>query len=418
MAKNLLTRKAEFDVIIMTNSPGELSALARPTIEKLHAELPRARIILILTPCQYASGREIDYANTIPGISRIITPKEYKKWLFLNKKPIGIRFNPKGIVIFLGGDLFHSIFIAKRLRFKAMAYVLDRIGWKRSFTKFLVPDERTYKKFKRLGLTDKKLNIIGDLMVDSINTYPKKEDIIERNNLKPNKKIVTFLPGSRPLQTKNLLPFYVDIIDLLNSKTKEAQYVLSVSPFTAIDDLANYVKGKGKLVTESGLSYIISNAGNRVLVSKALNYEVISISDLCVTVPGTNTAQVAALGKPMLVVFPFNKPEVLPVEGLLGLITSIPILGVQLKRMLVKIVNENTDFFALPNIKAEKEIVPEIRGVLTPSEVAESILSLLRNQRKLDQMSAALTAIMGEKGAAANLLAEVKLLIREEVSTK
>ena len=410
--------KAEFDIVVISNSPGELSALARPAIEKLHQQIPRARIILVLTPCQYASGMEVTYANTIHGVTRIVTPKEYRQWLLFNKKPIGTRFNPKGIVIFLGGDLFHAATIARKLRFKALAYVLDRVGWKRSFSKFLVPDEKTLKKFKRLGIPDKKLKVIGDLMTDSIHASGKKEVVFENNNLKPEKKTVTFLPGSRAFQLDFMLPFYLEVINQLARKTKRLQFVISVSPFTVIDDLAKYLKTKGKLIIEGGLNYIETSLGVRILISKDANYATIDIADLCVTIPGTNTAQVAAMGKPMLVVFPLNKTEAIPMEGLLSLITWIPILGKLIKKLVAHIVNENTDYFALPNQRAGQEIVPEMRGILKADDVANKILDMVQNPDFLDRMSTVLKDLMGKKGAALNLVNEVKALIREEVSTK
>lgn len=410
--------KAEFDIVVISNSPGELSALARPAIEKLHQQLPRARIILVLTPCQYASGKEIAYANTIHGIARIITPKEYKQWLLFNKKPIGTRFNPKGIVIFLGGDLFHAVSIARKLRFKALAYVSDRIGWKRRFAKFLVPDEKNLIKFKRLGIPLKKLKVIGDLMADSIHAKEKREVIFERNNLSPEKKTLVFLPGSRAFQLDFMLPFYLETINLLARQTKRLQYVISVSPFTVIDDLAKYLKNKGRLVIESGLNYIETTPGVRILISKDANYDTISIADLCVTIPGTNTAQVATLGKPMLMVFPLNKPDAIPMEGLLGILTYIPILSKLIKRLVAHFVNENTDFFALPNQRAGQEIVPEMRGILKEEEVAKKVLEMVQNHGFLDRMSSVLKGLMGKKGAALNLVNEVKALIREEVSTK
>jgi len=58
--------KNTFDIVVTSNSPGELYSLVRPAIKAMHRHIPNVRIILVITPCQYASGREIEVARSFP----------------------------------------------------------------------------------------------------------------------------------------------------------------------------------------------------------------------------------------------------------------------------------------------------------------------------------------------------------------
>ncbi|MFA4858572.1 MAG: hypothetical protein WC901_06470 [Candidatus Margulisiibacteriota bacterium] len=415
---NTLNKQTNLDIVVLTNSPGELSALARPAIEALAQTLTNARIILVLTPCQYASGKEIEYANTIPGIARIVGPKEYQRWFFFNQRPAGLTFNPKGIVVFLGGDLLHAAIVSRKLRYPAVAYVNDRLGWKKYFKKFFIPDELTYQKFKKKGLGEHQVKIIGDLMASPIPIPTSPASIAQKNNLDPAQKIVAFLPGSRTFQLNFMVPFFMDVVDLLVANQGGMQFVFSVSPFTEISDMQKLLKSGARLVTERGLTFIVTALGNRILVTKDANYETISLADLCITIPGTNTAQLAALGKPMVMVFPLNRPDEIPMEGLMHFITRIPFLGRQIKKAAARWVNAQTPFFALPNIKAQQEIVPELRGILKPVQVAQKIIEILQSPPKLKIISEKLVNIMGEKNAAQNLAFEIKSISEGNPITK
>jgi lipid-A-disaccharide synthase len=255
-------------------------------------------------------------------------------------------------------------------------------------------------------------------MADSVHPTLPKAVVCERHNLRSDKNTITFLPGSRAFQLNFMLPFYIKIANLLAKKDPEAQFVFSVSPFTAIDDLSRFLPERSRLITANGLNYIITDEDLRILIAKDLNYEIINISTLCVTIPGTNTAQLAALGKPMVVVFPLNQPDAIPVEGLLNLITALPLIGKYIKKILAHIINENTRFFSLPNQKAGQEIVPEIRGIITAEAVADKITEQLNRPEQLNLLSTALLTIMGEKNAPQNLSEEIKSLIREDVTHK
>lgn len=357
------------DIVLIANSPGELSALVKPVADQL-AKGRTKRVILVLTPCQYVSGKEIEFARTLKGIEVIVSAAEYKKWALLNQKPKNVKFSEKGVVLFLGGDLAHAMLVAKKLRYPAYAYLNERIAWKNFYRKFFVPDQAAYHKFSK-QVKKEKLKIVGNLMVDSVSGLKKWA---------PENGVVTFMPGSRKWEIDYMTPFYREVMELMEKEEKKIKFQIVSSPFVKARPLEGV---------------------------KMVEFDDIHNSEIVVTIPGTNTAKLAARGIPMIVVFPLNHPEVIPMEGIADLIGRIPVMGKAFKKWVANTVNRKTNFFALPNQKAGREIVPEIRGTIEPLGVAIKTLLLLKDKEERKQMSCELVKTMGRPGAAKKIVEEI-----------
>jgi lipid-A-disaccharide synthase len=361
---------AKYDIVLVANSPGELSAFVKPVARAISDKLKDIRIILVLTPCQYNSGKELEYIKTVKGLSKALSAEEYKKWVFRNQKP-DIEFKEKGLVLYLGGDLAHAMLVARKVRYPAFAYVQEKITWKRFYKRFLVPDAETHSKLTKNGDLKGKFKIIGNLMVDSVAHLPK---------WLPEKNVVTLFPGSRDWQIKYMTSFYEKIINYMKTEIPEITFQIVSSPFV------------GALPIDG---------------AKLVNFEDISNSELAITIPGTNTAKLAALGIPMILILPLDKPDAIPLEGLAHFISKIPYLGSKFKRKIADRVSKDKKLLALPNIKANKEIVPEIKGIIDPSAVAMKALSLLKDRKKRQEMSEDLIKAMGEPGASNKIVEEI-----------
>lgn len=358
------------DIVIVANSPGELSAMVKPVAETLYRNLKNARIILVLTPCQYTSGKEMEYIKTIRGIAEVVSARGYTKWILRNRKP-RIKFSQKGIVLYLGGDLAHAILVARKIGYPAFAYVQDRIGWSGSYQRFFVPDSKTRSKFAKNEKMKKKLKIVGNLMVDSVARIKKWS---------PRKNVITFLPGSREWQINHTTPIYKEIIEHLKREMPETSFQLVSSPFVRAKPVAG---------------------------AKTIQLEDAHNSELVITIPGTNTARLAAMGIPMISVFPLDNPDVIPLEGLPHYLGKIPYIGSKFKRVLVDTLNKRIKYFALPNIKVGREIVPEIRGTIDPAVVAMKAVSIMKDSQLRKKMSEELKKAMGKPGAAVKIMEEI-----------
>ena len=112
-------------------------------------------------------------------------------------------------------------------------------------------------------------------------------------------------------------------------------------------------------------------------VITAQSKEIISISELMISIPGTNTIEAAYIGTPMACLLPTNNPEALIFDGALGLSSNIPFIGTVIKKLLIYIVQKRTPYFSKPNRHFNASIVPEWVGHMTPEYVGNQIANLL-----------------------------------------
>jgi len=391
------------DVVILVNGPGELSSYVKPTICALHRDHPQLRITLIFTPCPYSTGKEREIALSIPGVSRVINAREFIRWMLWRKKPKGIQFNRTGVVVFMGGDILYGKMIAKRINYPAVAYSEAYAKWPDIYKKILAPDRMIYEKFREQGFPENQIKIVGNLMVDSIVLKKNRKTISLENGLDPEKKIVSFLPGSREFQVRYTLDFFARTAELMNVSAKGLQFAFIISPFLPKDKLEKQLKKAGLEVRGNR---IITKGTTITMISSDI-HDAIAASDLIITIPGTNTAEVSIIGTPFISVFPFESCQLIPLEGIYDLIGKVPVLGFIFKNFYVKMMLLKTRFFAIPNIKSGKEIVPELNGTINTNALADKAVSILNDAKILVEMSVQLKACLGAPGAAERIAKEI-----------
>ncbi|MCL2684087.1 MAG: hypothetical protein FWE55_02480, partial [Synergistaceae bacterium] len=98
------------DLFIMANSPGEISGWAGPVVRELRMKTNNARITIVVPPCQYASGGEIELGRSI-GADKCICLSGLKNEI---SEPGGIR--RKRLLLHLGGDVAFSVYASKKLK--------------------------------------------------------------------------------------------------------------------------------------------------------------------------------------------------------------------------------------------------------------------------------------------------------------
>src|SRR5690554_7637254 len=84
--------------------------------------------------------------------------------------------------------------------------------------------------------------------------------------------------------------------------------------------------GRWRVTTQRGLTAV---------AVQGRPYDVMGAADMALTVPGSNTAEMAAAGLPMVVVLPMNLVEKIPLPGAAQYAERLPLVGKRLKRNLV-----------------------------------------------------------------------------------
>ena len=119
---------------------------------------------------------------------------------------------------------------------------------------------------------------------------------------------------------------------------------------------------------------------------------------------GANTAELAAISLPMLVVLPTQHLDMMNAwDGIFGVIGKISFINRFLTFIVKFLYFKKKRFFAWPNIKAKKFIVPERIGNISPREIAKEVLFLIKNKNQLKSISDNLLKERGNKGATKKL---------------
>jgi hypothetical protein len=325
------------ELFITTNGPGEMATWVTPVVARIKEQDPSIRISLFILPCRFATGTEYETALKIKGIDHVFKSNEFFKRL------VNLPFKPdkKGSVLFLGGDLLWALLLKWRFGYQSIAYTEGATSFKSHFDHFFLRD------------------VDGDLMYSFFESYKEDKTLIDDLS---KKQTIVFFPGSRPAQFKHLHPFFKEVAKLL----PKYQCIFNISDFISDDVLSTVTRGKSQ-----------QSIRHRTV-------ELMKSATLAVTIPGTNNIQLSYLNTPALIVFPFNFHRTVHFKGAGGAIMNLPILRLFLKKWALQLLNKRVNYTALVNTKANREIYPELRGMLKPQMVANRIDMIASSKEALD----------------------------------
>ncbi|MCF8002071.1 MAG: hypothetical protein K9K76_09465 [Halanaerobiales bacterium] len=390
-----------FNVVITTNSPGEVSAWVKPIIRQLNKKKGDKNIYVFTPPCVFSSGEEQKVTSNIRGVKASYNSMEYLKYIIFNKKPGNFVKTSKGFVLFLGGDLMHAYFLGKKLNYPVYVYTERDYGFVKSIKKFYVSEKKIYDQMINDGISKEKVFLSGNLMYDAVKPELDQLEIDQLNLLDDNKKhLINLLPGSRPKEVRFILPLYLNLIREVNIKRNDIKFVISKSKFISDDFFKEVID---QINDDYNVSYNnnIINIDNKyyIKVFDEYLYSIMKESDFALTIPGTNNLELTVLKTPFLVILPLNKPADIPLPGLIGLFGEIPVLGTILKRYLVPKMAKKRKYVSLVNLINNSNTVPEMVGQINSKILKERFLKLIEDKRYL-KIKEKLAKVETKKGAA------------------
>ncbi|PSB04270.1 lipid-A-disaccharide synthase [Merismopedia glauca] len=441
---------SKVDILILSNGPGELVTWVRPVVRSLRQLLgDRIRISVILSPCTHATGKEADIASSYPEVDRVQAASDFWRFLVLGKTAANWDWYSQGIVLFLGGDQFFTVVIAKRLGYQSVVYAEWDARWLRWIDCFGVMNQQVVDKVPQQYRH--KLTVVGDLMAsaaaemtmanlnaDRVEAKTQRQgdnqvtssvskkiipqiasiESIENNNLGSEKtpEIIGLLPGSKAAKLAQGVPLVLAIAERIHAAKPQTKFVIPVAPTLDLSTLAHFadlesnpviklVDGvSAKLITsETSPPYLETENGLKVeLFTDFPAYNLLSKCSLCLTTVGANTAELGSLGIPAIVLLPSNQLDAMRAwDGLPGLLVNLPFIGSPIAKLTNALFFKFTKgkLFAWPNIWAKREIVPELVGKLHPQPIADLVLDYLNSPEKLQKMREELQSIRGKSGA-------------------
>ena len=407
------------DVVILSNGPGEVATWVKPVVRSLHQKAPNYRISVILSPCPHASGKEPAILSNYPEVDRIQSAPNFFRFLLTGKTADNWDWSPQGIVVFLGGDQLYTVMVAKRLGYRTLTYAEWDARWTGMVDRFGVMQAKIVDKVPKAR--QHKFAVVGDLMGD-VQAIANRTEIINSLGCSTDTNIIGFLPGSKAIKLEMGVPMLLGIVQLLHKQQPSEQaleYVVGVAPTQTIADLTAYADpALNDAMTlldaptvslhtpEKGLSYWQIADGPKIhLWQRFPALDLFSQCQMCFTTVGANTAQLAALAIPMIVLLPTQKLDAMKIaEGWPRLVSQLPglraIARTLIGPLLLKGLQKSHKYFSWPNITAKAQIVPELFGTVTPQQAADVALDYLNHPEKLDQIRQALRDLRGPAGAA------------------
>ena len=383
------------DLLIFSNGPGEVSTWVQPVVEALRtrADLSeKFRVILIIQPCQFGSGTEYRVGRTIDGIEQIVEKRTFMRMLLTGIGKRKYSFSREGIIFSLGGNLMYPVLFRKRIRGRHTLYAYSHNpGWEKQYKTIFVRNSYVKEKYLSRGVPEEKLLITGDLVYSSLKFLKQRNEVREELGIGKREKMIAFLPGSREYMTIHLIPIFLKLIDDVCDRVSGIRPYLLKSPYVSFElieksltvkkEIEGLKAATGTLHKNDGMHHIELASGKRVYILEGqLDYWGRGI-DFAVTIPGTNTVQLAYRGIPALIVAPGNKPEAVPIEGAVNFVKYIPFIG---RYLLKKVILSYADSFphtALPNIYMKEEILPEMVGILKTDDITGKIQELLADEK-------------------------------------
>jgi hypothetical protein len=414
---------APVSIVLVSNGPGELSTWVRPLALRLHRLMPLRPAVadaacslqLVLVPCPNGTGREHHAAGAWGLFERIVPARQFWE-LLLRPQRFG-PWSPQGVVVFLGGDQFWTVLLSARLGYRHLTYAEWVARWPRWNDRIAAMGPLAAGRLAPRWA--ERCTVVGDLMADLSESARSDAPL-------PEGEWVALLPGSKRAKLRVGVPFLLETADRLAVLRPACRFLLPLAPTTSVEDLlvqagtANpiaraYRSGVPRLL---GPDLLETPAGTHLrLVRENPAHSALSQCALALTTVGANTAELAALGVPMLVLVPTQHLHVMQAwDGLAGLVGRLPLLRWLFGVLLTAWRLRHRGLMASPNISAGRMLVPERVGAITPEIIAAEAADWLAAPERLQGMRADLRGLRGQPGAVASLAALVQELLPPEPS--
>ncbi|PHJ67045.1 lipid-A-disaccharide synthase [Nostoc linckia z18] len=408
------------DILILSNGPGEVTTWVRPVVKALRQQLGDdrsvVRISVVLSPCPNATGKEAAIALSYPEVDRVQPAEHFWQFFLWGKTFANWDWRSHGVVVFLGGDQIFPVVIGKKLGYRTVVYAEWEARWHNFIDRFGV-----MKPQVAVGVSPKyahKFTVVGDLMLEA-----QEQTLTPNSSL--NTELIGLLPGSKAAKLTQGIPLMLAIAEHIHTSRPQTKFVIPVAPTVDLQTLASFGDSqKNPFVKTFGIgsvSLIIpqdkttkpslkTQTGLTVeLCQENPAYNLLSQCQICLTTVGANTAELGALGVPMIVLLPTQQLDAMRSwDGLPGLLANLPGVGSTFAKVINWVFLRRKGLLAWPNIWAQQEIVPELVGKLQAPEIGDIVLDFLAHPQKLEAIRDKLRQVRGESGAAQKLATLVK----------
>ncbi|MBI4859263.1 MAG: lipid-A-disaccharide synthase [Candidatus Riflebacteria bacterium] len=227
--------------------------------------------------------------------------------------------------------------------------------------------------FDRYQAHNARVELVGHPLLDVISNDTDVQTTRRELGVGPDEQVVGLLPGSRLAELELHTPLLCRAATLLREQDRTLRFFMP---------LVTYRNASLTTTVQSLVNREIAASRAPITVLKEEAHKVMAASRLILVSSGTATLEAAYFGTPMVIVYRVSRLTAL----FAPLFHSIPF-----------------KFVGLPNILADRPIVPElIQDQFTAENVATAAREILTDRARHDRIRSELLALiplMGEKGA-------------------
>jgi len=393
--------RAMRQTIITVNGPGEISAWLTPLSRAIKRIDPEMRVAVCLVPCVFSSGAERAVVERIDTVDAVADVAQSMGLILRRRLPEGFLAEARTLVVHLGGELALTRMLARRLSAPAFAYVEHPVPALKHFERIF------YNGLNRMPdrIGARKTEPLGEMMVDS--AAAKLAALGPRERLP---RTVAIVPGSRAYMAEVLLPYFAETAARIAATRPDITFISPKSDyidpewyrsFPAPPADRDWTASPVSYRAEGGDEWFETAKGTRIGLLP--NPEVLATAGAALTLPGTNTGELAAAGVPMVTVLPTYRAcaEGVPLPGLAGHVARIPVIGRELKVFAAGMALKRQRLLSIPSRRMGRMLAPELIGQNLHDRMAEAVIGLVDEPDRATARS--VREAMGPVGAAHRL---------------
>lgn len=215
---------------------------------------------------------------------------------------------------------------------------------------------------------------VGHPLRDELSVEKSMQDIRSDFNVSGFSPVIGLLPGSRLQEVRALFPSMLGAAEKIKADFPDACFLAACASHFVLPALKQCASS-------------LTDKGFPVKLIEGKTYEVMKCCDFLMCASGTATLEASLFGTPMVILYKVSK------------LTAFLAQKLVLREVII----------GLPNIVSGNRIVPELlQDEANPDAVSRTVLSYLKDERKLTDMRENLSRIpslLGKGGAAKNAAA-------------
>lgn len=191
------------------------------------------------------------------------------------------------------------------------------------------------------------IQFVGNPLVDTVKAAMNSSEAYEYFSLDSKKIHILLLPGSRKQEIEMILPVMLQAACLFKEEHSETEFHMAVA----------------QGIDEEHLRDMAGKCGLALKFHRDRLYDLMGNCDVAFATSGTVVLEAAMMGLPSVVLYRMSK------------------LTYCIARLFVDV-----EFFSLPNILAQKKIIPELlQGDVTPENIVIAADSIMKNGREKNE---------------------------------